>query len=132
MVVGSWGSIVFEVRGSPDKVRTYDEYTRTAESRWGIHEVLNAKPRPQFGGPGQHEVSLVIRLSADLGVNPRAEMSRIFTAADNGETAPLIRKGIPESQGLWYIESAEETDKQVNGRGDVVFAEMTVVFKEYF
>lgn len=132
MVVGSWGGIIFEVRGSPDRVRTYDEYTRTAASRWGVHEVLNAKPRPQFGGPGQHEVSLVIRLSADLGVNPRQEMDRIRAAADSGMVAPLIRKGRPESQGLWYIESAEEADLHVNGKGEVVFAEMTVVFKEYF
>ena len=129
MVVGSWGSIVFEVRGRV--VRTYDEYKRTTAGRWGIHDVMDSKPKPQYGGPGQDEVSLTIRFSSDMGVNPRYEMSRIRAAVASGMHAPLLRGGVPESQYTWYAESAEETDIRVGRNGAVQFAEMVLVLKEY-
>ena len=130
MTVGSWGDVVFEVRGS--KVETYDEYVRTAEGRWGLHDVINSKPRPQFGGPGQDEINLLIRLSSDMGVDPRAEMEKLRRAVAAGTHAPFLRNGKPESQGDWYIESAEETDLVVGRNGAVQFAEMALILKEYF
>lgn len=131
--LGSWGSFVFEVRGDLNRtiVRTYSDYTRATESRWGVHEVMNTKPKPQYGGPGQDEISIVIRLSADLGVNPKQEADRLRAAAEQGVVAPFIRNGRPESQGNWYIESLEETDLHVSRRG-VDFCELNVTFKEYF
>lgn len=129
MNLGSWGDFVFEVRG--EKVRTYDEYTRTTEPRWGIHEVMGRKPRAQFGGAGLDGISLVIRLASSLGVNPQQEAARMRKAADDGRRAPFIRHGKPESQGDWYIESVEETDIRV-GRSGVDYAELAVVWREYF
>ncbi len=129
MNLGSWGDFVFEVRG--DKVRTYDEYMRTTTGRWGLHEVTNGKPRPQFGGPGQDEISLVIRLHRSLGANPGEEAERLRRAVDEGAHAPFIRNGRPESQGDWYIESIEEADHAVSPRG-VEYSELAVIMKEYF
>ncbi|GHU78854.1 hypothetical protein AGMMS49992_30180 [Clostridia bacterium] len=130
MAIGSWCGMVFQVSG--DVVRTYDEYTRSTEARWGVHDVFNAKPRPQFGGQGQDEINFTMHLSKDLGVNPAVEIQKLRDKVDKGEYGPFIRNGKPEGQGDWYAESIEETDLHIGHNSEIMYADVAVVLKEYF
>lgn len=130
MVIGTLGDIVFEVSG--ETVRTFVEMVHTAAGRWAIHEVMNGKPRAEFLGPGQNEVSLTIRLSSTLGINPREEYEKIGTMVFQGKHAPFMLGTKPIGNGEWYIELNKTTFISVSARGDVNFIEMVATLKEYF
>lgn len=130
MNIGTFGDIVFEV--SDETVRTFDKYVQTTAGRWEVHEPISSNPRPEFLGQAQGEVKFTIRLSASLGVNPRAEKERIEQIVREGKHAPLMIARRPVSDGDWYIESCETTYIWVNSKGEVEYADITLSVKEYF
>ena len=130
MQIGTFGDIVFEVGDAA--VRTFENFHKTAGGRWAVHEPILARVRPEYLGPSQGEVDFQIRLSAALGVNPRAEIEKLETMAQDGTVAPIIIGGRPVSDGDWYIESCETTYIWVNGRGQTEFADVQLNVREYF
>ncbi|TGV23874.1 hypothetical protein EN829_044785, partial [Mesorhizobium sp. M00.F.Ca.ET.186.01.1.1] len=70
--IGSFGSLIFEV--THEKVRTFDELTRSATARWSKHERFGQKPRSEFLGPDLDSISFKMRFDAQYGVNPKSEM----------------------------------------------------------
>jgi phage protein U len=130
MIVGTWGDITFET--SSEVVRTFEEIEHIARGRWAIHEVMNGKPRAEFLGPGQNEITLPIKLSTELGVDPRAEYEKIGTAILQGRHAPFILGPKVIGNGEWYAEENESIFKYINGQGVAQFIEMTITLREYF
>jgi len=121
--------VVFEV--SSNLIRTFHDLKRTGEARWANHDVLYAKPKPEFLGPGQEEITFSVRLSAQLGVNPKAELERLRKMRDTGQLAPFIVGGQPVSQNLWLLESIQEGHKTHSGNGILLQADVDLTLKEY-
>jgi hypothetical protein len=51
--------------------------------------------------------------------------------ATTGKRAPIILGGKPVGENDWYIEELEELKKHVNGKGETVWADVSLLIKEY-
>ena len=130
-VICTLGSnIVFQVNARV--VQTITEIIHLGRGRWAVHDVMNGKPRPQFLGPGQNELTLNIRLARNLGANPQEMHNRIKTFIERGNHAPLILGPRPLGNGSWYIEENESTFSHIDRTGAVDFIEINVTLREYF
>lgn len=128
-LVGTFGEIVFEV--SHERVRTFDNFSRSGSGRWATHEAYHQKPLPEFLGPGQEEISFTIRLSAFHGVNPKDELARLRKMRDHGEAHELIIGGELVGSDLWIVESLREQPSAHTGDGKTLVADAEITLKEY-
>ncbi|MBJ6362091.1 phage tail protein [Paenibacillus sp. GCM10012307] len=128
-MIGSFGGIVFVVR--ENTVRTIDDLQRSTTARWATHDVLRAKPKAVFIGPGQDTISFTMRFDVQYGVRPRRELNRLLTYCQSGRVEKLIIGGAPEGSGKWYIESVNSTWTYMDNRGRLLVAEATVTLKEF-
>lgn len=125
----TFGDVTFEV--SENRVYTFDDFTRSGSSRWTLHEVRSDKPLPEFVGPGQDEITFLIKLSAMQFVHPAVELHRLREFRDQGKVASFIIGGKPISNSYWYIESLIEKNKTRDGQGRLIIAEAELTLKEY-
>ncbi len=128
-VVGSFGSVVFEV--SSQKVRTFTGFTRGGSGRWSDHEVVNLKPLSEFAGPGLEEISFSVRLDVQHGVIPRDELANLREIRDTGRAEILIIGGEPVTWNLWTLQSIQENHKTHTGDGKLAQADVSLTLKEY-
>lgn len=128
--IGSLGDIIFEV--SDEVVRTFDEYMQKTAGRWYVHHPIHSNPRAEFLGPEQGEIEFTMRLSDSLGISPREEKEKIETLVRTGKHTPFMLANKPVSYGDWYVEACETTFQWINGKGEVSYADMILIVKEYY
>jgi phage protein U len=128
--IGSFGEIVFEV--SPEKTQTFNDFERSGSARWNDHEIIGLKPKSEFSGPGLEEISYVILLKVELGIDPIKQIEKLRKMRDTGKVAPLIIGGKPVSQNYWSIQQLRESHKTVDSKGNILIAEVSVSLKEYY
>ena len=130
MLIGSWGSLAFEVTGIG--ALTYSELNQDTSGRWTTHDVINSVPLTEFLGPGQDEAEMKISLTRMLGVDPKVAYELLRAAVRNGENYPLILQGLPLSGNLWYVESISGASTRfAPGTGEILWMELSCKFKEY-
>lgn len=128
--VGNLGKlIVFEV--SSDKVLTFRNMTKTVKGRWTTHDTIGKKPKSEFLGPGQGEVSLPIYLSVEHGVKPRKTIEKIERAVEKGTPFPFVIGGKKVGSYQWVITNASETWNTIIKDGQLVSANITLTLAEY-
>lgn len=128
-MIGSLGDVVFEV--STDKVRTFDDFSRSGSARWATHDIIGQKPLTEFSGPGQEEISFSMHLSAGLGINPSVELQKLRTMRDTGKVVPLIIGTAPISSSYWGIENLDEKHSTYDNKGRLIVAQVDVKLREY-
>lgn len=135
-MIGSLGSVVFET--SSNKVRTFSDFKRSGSGRWEKHDIILKKPKREFLGPGEEQVTLNIKLDSALGLNPSKELYMLRFLRDNGYAVPFILDGKPVSlitfdnlTNLWVIESVNESWKTVDNKGRLLCAEVQLTIAEY-
>lgn len=128
-MIGSFGDIIFEV--SADKIRTFDGFSRESSDRWTNHEIIGQKPLSEFVSPGLDKISFTMRLDAQHGVNPRAEMEKLLEMSRKGEVAELIVGGKPLGVDKWKITGLSQKWNTVDNRGNLLAAELDVTLEEY-
>jgi phage protein U len=74
---------------------------------------------------------LKILLSAALGVVPKDELTALRDMLKAGKAVPFILDGEPQGDGLWVIESLNESHKVINNAGTLMLAEVSLSLKEY-
>lgn len=130
MKVGNLGKlIVFEV--SSDKVLTFRNMTQTVKGRWTTHDTIGKKPKSEFLGPGQREVSLPIYLSVEHGVRPRKTIEKIEKAVEKGTPFPFVIGGKKVGSYQWVITNVSETWNTIIKDGQLVSASVTLTLAEY-
>jgi phage protein U len=128
-IIGSFGDIVFEV--SLDKMRTFNDLSRSASSRWNAHERFGQKPRNEFLGPNLDQISFVMRFDVQHGMDPKAEMDRLLAWCREGRAETLIIGGIPIGMDQWTIKSVTQNWKVIDGTGKLLVGEANVTLEEY-
>ena len=117
-MIGTLGTkIVFEV--SAEQVLTFESLSREVAGRWAAH------------GPAAQTASLTIRLSAALGVKPRAMLETVEEMVESGDAEYLIIGGKMIGRNRFYIESASESWDRIYSRGELAAASVTLNFGEY-
>ena len=131
-MIGTYGDLVFEA--SSERIRTFKEYQRQGSARWAKSDVLGGKPRSQFIGPGQENITFVMELYAHFGIDVENELKRLHEWRDEGRIERLILDGKPQGarNARWYIDKIEEEAKFWNNEGKLLATEVTITLAEYF
>lgn len=127
--VGYMGDVVFVA--SEKELRTPANLTRSSSARWTDHNLHLRKPIGEFAGADLEQIQFKIALSAMHGVNPEDEIKTLRQMMDNGEVFPLVLGGAPLSENYWRIESLSVDNTYYDGKGELIFAELSVSLKEY-
>jgi phage protein U len=129
MLIGSWGSFIFEVSG--DKAKTFQELTEKSSGRWAEHETINTAPLSEFLGPGLDELEFSIIFTSMLGVDPQENYEALRIAVRKGEYYPFIIGGFPLSGNFWRINDISGTSTVFSNRGGIRWMELSVTAREY-
>ncbi len=127
--IGSYGNIAFVATSKV--IRTFSEFSRTSSYRWAQHDILNRKPKLQFGGADLDEVSFSMYFAAWHGVNPIKELDNIQQWANKGKAGALIIGQKKMGTGLWVVAGLEQGWKHVDNRGNLLAATIKITLKEY-
>ena len=129
MVIGALGDIVFRV--SSDVVETLDEFKWSGSARYATHQRHNGNALTEFTGVDPDKISFNVTLSAYLGVNPQAELGKIWTAERTGAPLPLTLGEKAYGKYRWNIVSHSATGQYFDGAGNLTQAEVSLTLQEY-
>jgi hypothetical protein len=129
MAIGSLGKVVFEA--SEKKVRTFFDLKRSASARIGTHDLIGKKPILEFVAPGLEQISMNVRLDVSLGLNPANELKTLREMRDKGEIVKFILNGEPVTENYWLIEQISEDHRQIDNKGRLLVADVSITMKEY-
>lgn len=128
--IGNLGKlIVFEV--SSDKVLTFGKMTKSVKGRWTTHAVIGNKPKSEFLGPDQGNISLPIFLTVNHGVRPRSTIEKIEEAVEKGTPFSFVIGGKKVGNHKWVITNMSETWGDIIKDGRLVSANLTLNLAEY-
>lgn len=127
--LGFMGNIPFIT--SSWQVRTFTDYSRKGDPRLGTHDMIGSKSRIEFIAPPLEEISLTVKLSKQLGINPYKELDKLRRMRDTGEVFNLFLGRKPISQHPWIITSMSESVNYFDRRGNIVSADVSLTLQEY-
>lgn len=128
--VGNLGELItFSV--SPEKVLTFNKFSRNIKSRWATHDVISGKPKSEFIGQGQQSLSFDIYLNVMNGVTPKKVIEEIEKAVEVGTPLTFVVGGRKIGQNQWIIESMSEAWDAVIDQGRLVACSLSLSLLEY-
>lgn len=128
-MIGSLGEVVFEV--STDLVRTFRDFQIQRSAKFSEHAIHGGKALLEFTGLAPASMSLSIRLDAGLGVNPKEELEALRGILTDHEAVPFILDGEPQGDGLWVLESLDESYEVIDNHGTFIALDVSLKLKEY-
>ena len=128
MIVGAFGETVFEV--SMLRVITFDGFKRTVKAKYASHEIIGRPAVLEFVGRELEEISLTIKLMANLGVTPEEEAIKIREMCQRGEPNFLIIGETVIGENEFVITEVSESVNQWLGT-NVMANQLDLNFKEY-
>ena len=128
-IIGCLGDIIFEV--SEDTVRTLDNMVWSGSARYAVHERHLTHALTEFTGLDPDKITFDILLSAELGVDPIAEVVKLWNIERSGRAVPLTVGTKGYGKYRWNILKHEMKMKTFYGNGDVHTATVSVSLQEY-
>ena len=127
-VIGALGDVIFEV--SSEKVETLRDVKRQSRARLATHEIVAGKSVLEFLGLEPDEITFTMQLNADLGVDVRAEHTRLLNMLREGEPQWLVLGGRALGQGRWYVTELTARTEHTDGWGLATFVTLDVTLRE--
>lgn len=128
-IVGCLGDVIFTVSWSV--VRTLDNMTWSGSARYATHERHLTHALTEFTGLDPDKITFDILLSADLGVDPIAEVVKLWNIERSGQAVPLTVGTKGYGKYRWNIVKHEMKMKTFYRNGDVHTATVSVSLQEY-
>lgn len=128
-IVGCLGDVIFTV--SRSVVRTLDNMTWSGSARYATHERHLTHALTEFTGLDPDKITFDILLSADLGVDPIAEVVKLWNIERSGRAVPLTVGTKGYGKYRWNILKHEMKMKTFYRNGDVHTATVSVSLQEY-
>lgn len=128
-IIGTLGDIIFTV--NPRKWHTFKDFSRNTRARWEKNNIHLKSSKAHFLGSELDTASLEIMLDVDFGMNPRAQVAKLQDYCRMGKVMTLIIGDKAEGRGKWYIESVDSVLNQIDNRGNVFRATVTLSLGEY-
>ena len=128
-IVGCLGDVIFTV--SRSVVRTLDNMVWSGSARYAIHERHLTHALTEYTGLDPDKITFDILLSAELGVDPIAEVVKIWNIERSGRAVPLTVGTKGYGKYRWNILKHEMKMKTFYGNGDVHTATVSVSLQEY-
>ena len=128
-IVGCLGDVIFTV--SRSVVRTLDNMTWSGSARYATHERHLTHALTEFTGLDPDKITFDILLSAELGVDPIAEVVKLWNIERSGRAVPLTVGTKGYGKYRWNILKHEMKMKTFYANGDVHTATVSVSLQEY-
>lgn len=129
MAIGSLGDIVFEV--NDDRKLTFSGMSYNVGARTSVHNRINGRPLIEFLEPENEEISLTIKLSAFLGINPRKSMYKLNDMCREGVPLRLVIGKTHFGKYKWLITKVSSTMEHISNRGQLLSITAKITLKEY-
>ena len=128
-MIASLGDFDFEV--SSENIRTFNNLKFSHSAAYSEHKLLNRKGVLEFTGINASSCSLTISLDSFLGNSPIENINIFKQYLNDGEALTFLIGGEVVGDGLWVIESMNETHEIINNKGEVLRAKIDLNLKEY-
>ena len=129
MQVGVLGDIVFQV--SSNVIKTIDNLQWSGSARYSEHNRHLTNTLTEFTGIDPDTMSFDMELSAYLGVDPMAELVKIWTYERSGKPLSLVVGERAYGKYKWTIKSHKIKMRTYDKRGNVTGASVSVDLLEY-
>ncbi len=128
-MIGQLGDYEFEV--STESVKTFDGLKFSNSAGYTEHKVLARKGLLEFTGLNASTVSLKMTLNERLGVDVLEEIAAFYEYMNDGEALVFMLGDEVMGEDMWVIESLDEAYTEIDNKGRVIGAELTLKLKEY-
>lgn len=127
--IGCLGDIAFVV--SANKVETIDNVVWSGSARYSEHSRHLINALTEFTGIDADRISFDILLSEYLGVDPMAELVKIWQYEREGKTLPLVIGSKAYGKYRWTIVEHSIKMKTFDRHGSVNGAAVSIKLLEY-
>lgn len=128
-MIGQLGDYEFEV--STESVKTFDGLKFSNSAGYTEHKVLARKGVLEFTGLNASTASLKMTLNERLGVDVLEEIAAFYEYMNDGEALVFMLGDEVMGEDMWVIESLDEAYTEIDNKGRVIGAELTLKLKEY-
>ncbi len=128
--IGKLGDLV-TFKTSDKRILNYQDYQREIPARWAVHERIGKKPKAEFLGVGQEQITFTIELDAVLGVKPWKIMHEMRRAVARGRVYTLVIGKHKVGKRKWYISKMSEMHNIVLNKGEILNASVELTLEEY-
>lgn len=127
--VGCLGDVAFTV--SDQVVRTLDNMVWSGSARYAVHQRHMTHALTEFVGLDPDKLAFDVLLSADLGVDPMAELEALWRYERTGEPVPLAVGSHCYGKYRWSLASHTVKTKAFDRAGDLHTVTVSINLQEY-
>ncbi len=127
--IAVFGYKVFQV--TPQKTNTFSDFQYGSTLETEKQDAAGKKPSTYNKGPGLDTLVFKVRLSVDLGVNPRIELGQWLAIKDAGIAYPFILGGVPFRPNKWLLIDVQATEEVIDNNGNMLALTLSLKFDEY-
>lgn len=127
--IGTFGGLSFAV--SSNKVSTFDDLKWDTSAAYATHDRHLQPDLLEFLGPDPEQITLKMKFSVFLGVNPLKSVNDLRRMVREGTAERLVIGGRVYGDYKWAITKVSSAMKTFDNRGNCWAAEVTVTLKEY-
>lgn len=128
-MIGQLGDYEFIV--SSESVKTFDGLKFSNSASYTEHKVLGRKGLLEYTGLNASSASLKVSLNERLGVEVLKEISALYEYMNEGTALVFMLGDEVMGEDLWVIESLDEEYSEIDNKGRVIRADLTIKLKEY-
>lgn len=128
-MIGCLGDIPFTV--SDSVVRTLENMKWSGAARYAVHNRHNTHALTEFTGLEADSFTFDITLSAQLGVEPMEEITKIFTCERDAVALPLTIGGHAYGKYRWTVIKHSTKITYPDKNGDIYAAVVSISLQEY-
>ena len=129
MRVGNLGEIVFEV--SDETVRTLGKMNWGGSANYAVHKRHAGNALTEFTGLNPDSFTFSMTLVAQLGVDPMAEIKKLWKYLWTGEAVPLNIGRHAYGRYRWSVVSIDSEIPYTDAEGNIYAADVAVKLQEY-
>lgn len=128
MTVGCLGDIEFKV--SDETVETVSNMKWSGSARYTAHKRIG-NALTEFSGLDPDKITLDIQLALNMGVDPMKELTKLWRYMREGRTLPFVLGDHAYGRYRWTITQLSTKVQHTDGRGNIIFAVVSVTLQEY-
>jgi len=129
MAIAVFGNKAFVVMDS--KIVTFNDFQYGSTLETEKQDAAGKKPSTYNKGSGLDTLSIKVRLSADLGVNPRNQLGEWLKIKDAGVAYPFILGGKPFRPNKWLLVNVQASEEVIDNDGNFLALTLNLSFDEY-
>lgn len=126
-LIGVWGDLIFSVK--QNEIKTFDKLKWDVGAKFTTHTRHLKAPLLEFTGVDVESISFSMFFSVSLGTNPKREIDKLIRALQEGKAHRLVLG--TDNYGKWVMEKISNTMEQVDNRGNLIVASVSVTMKSY-